>query len=178
MKRSIAIILFVLTVLAATPAYAAEGMEITASIPIENLAEPGWFALLDGNEIVDEVFLRRGESGLLRVTLDMPDEFIYTIRQIGAENGSALPAEQVYTVHIITYLEDELPLWTSYAVKNGEPGKIEKISFYRVELLPARWKPPQTGDGSLFAYAALGAGALAFILGWGIARIRRRKRKD
>lgn len=175
MKKTAMIILTVLIAFAAVfpaCAYASDGLAVSVEIPVENYSAAGKFAVFDGEREVDEIHLAQGEEGSLTLSLKSLDKFVFKVKRT-AFDGSGKDAEgQEYTVHVITFLKDGKPEWSSYAETEGKEGKAGKIAFYPEEE-PADPDTPQTGDGDCKIYIFLAAAAAAFIAGLVAGRHRR-----
>ena len=176
MKRTAIIITALIALAALFPAcaFASEGLPVSVEIPVENLSAAGSFAVFEGDRALDEIYLKQGEEGVLKVSLESLDRFVFRVKRT-AFDGPGKDAEgQEYTVHVMTYLDDGKPVWSSYAKLEGKEGKADKIAFYPA-FDPAPADTPQTGDGDYKIYIFTAAGAAAFTAG---ILLGRRRRKD
>ena len=174
MKKLAMILALAAVFLCASPAFA-QDLAIEVRVPVENHAKAGWFALADGEEVLDEVYLRSGEAGYLSTFVKTLDHFEYKVKQLRFEDGSEPSDRDEYTLHVTTFMDGEVPSQSTYAVKDGEEGKADKIAFYSYELLPESRESPQTGDSAWIGWlAAFVIGAAAGTAFYFITRKRRK----
>ena len=157
-----------------TAAVYADSLEINAEIPVSCIGVEGTFALFDGNEVVDKVYIAPGGTETLSITLNALDYFSYTVRQIEMDKPNVDYDETEYTVKVTTILdEDDKPV-ACISVYEGEDGKkVDEIVFrnYNTDI-------PKTGDESdMLLWGGLAGGSLA-VMALLILFAKKKKKED
>ena len=142
-KKIILLLLAAVLILSAVPAFAGS-TDVTAKIPVSCIGIEGSFALFDNDEVIDSIHLKGGESGTLQVELTTFDYFTYTVSQIEMNDPDVDYDCSVYTVKVMTLLDDEDNPTFSVTVYDSEGNEKKDELIFR-NYLP---DVPQTGDDS------------------------------